>query len=139
MRYARVYSRRNVLFVFLGALVVTLSLQSAFGQCVEHPKGKTALIFSNESRHELTFFVDDELKTVLASGDKSEEFEVEPGEHLLRATAVLMGMNVSVQTVNPFPAGYVCTWTIENPKKAQQIQKRKRDFRNALKIETKHR
>jgi hypothetical protein len=92
-----------------------IAFQAASAQCVDHPEKKTALKFSNETRYELTFFVDDDEKgIVVAPGSISDEVEVEPGEHFLRARADLKGGGVWVWVVNEVPHGQVCTWTIDN-------------------------
>ena len=97
------------------ALTVVFA-QPTWAQCVEHPAKKTALKLDNQTRYDLTFFVDDDEKGVgVASRTMSAELEVEPGEHLLRARAVVKGESVWVWVINEVQAGQVCTWTIDDP------------------------
>ena len=49
------------------------------------------------------------------SGDRSVDFSVTPGSHLLRADAVIGGETVSASRMATIPAGYVCTWTVTDP------------------------
>lgn len=105
--------------VVIGAGVIALTAvfaQTIPAQCVEHPEKKTALVFDNQTSFDLTFFVDEDEKGVsVASRTASNELEVEPGEHLLRARAVVKGQSVWVWIINEVPAGHLCTWTITDP------------------------
>jgi hypothetical protein len=99
-----------------GVLVVSANVEG-LGQCSVHPEGRTALRFSNESRYELTFFVNDDMTgQVIRSGQIGPEREVPPGEHLLRARAILERQELWVVSWNEVPAGNLCVWTIEDPK-----------------------
>lgn len=85
-------------------------------QCIDHAEGKTAVKFANESRYDLTFFIDDDEKgIVVLAGKVSKEFEIGPGEHLLRARAIVRGRSFWVWAENEFPKGQICTWTIDDP------------------------
>lgn len=99
--------------------VICLAVQlsgEVYAQCVEHPDMKTAVKFSNESRFELTFFIDeDEHGVLVPSKSVSREIAVEPGEHMLRARAIVRGKSFWVWTVNEVPQGQICTWTVEDP------------------------
>ena len=87
------------------------------------------LKFNNETSFDLTFFIDeDEKGAVVASGSESIEFQVEPGEHLLRARASLSGETLWVWTVNEIPAGHVCRWTVTDPQ--QWIEERNIKYRS---------
>jgi hypothetical protein len=101
----------------IALLVLTMGFPwSLFGQCADHPDKRTAVKFSNESSFELTFFVDeDEDGVIVPAGAVSGETEVPPGEHLLRAKAVVRGQSFFVWTINEVPEGQVCTWTITDP------------------------
>jgi hypothetical protein len=106
--------RTGLSTVLLGLLLVS----EAVPQCVRHPKNLTALRFSNESRADLIFYIDDDEEGIpIPSLYRSREFRVEPGEHLLKAKAVLQGMDVWVWTVNEVPRGQVCTWTVADPER----------------------
>ena len=91
---------------------VSLS-QQVSGQCVDHPAGRTALKFSNETSYDLTFFVDDDEKVTVRAKTSSKEWEVGPGKHQLRARAVLADQTLWVWSVNEVLKGQICTWTIE--------------------------
>lgn len=93
---------------------VSLS-QQVSGQCVDHPAGRTALKFSNQTSYDLTFFVDDDEKTTVLAKTSSKEWEVRPGEHQLRARAVIPDQTLWVWSVNEVLKGQICTWTIEDP------------------------
>lgn len=107
----------RITLIGLAVFVLNASLfQTVSGQCVDHPDKKTALKFANESGYDLTFFVDDdEAGVVVASKTVSMEQEVGPGEHLLRARAIIRDAGFWVWVVNDVPEGQVCTWTIEDP------------------------
>ena len=105
-----------ITFLFTAELTQKLT-----AQCVEHHDKTTALKFSNESRFELTFFVDeDEEGVVVPSRTVSDEISVEPGEHLLRARAIVIGESFWVWAVNEVPQGQVCTWTVTDPPRREQ-------------------
>jgi len=110
--------------VLVGAMtfVFTAELtQKLTAQCVEHQDKTTALKFSNESRFELTFFVDeDEEGVVVPPRTVSDEVTVEPGEHLLRARAIVIGESFWVWAVNEVPQGQVCTWTVTDPPRRER-------------------
>lgn len=93
---------------------------AVFAQCVQSQDGKTALKFSNESSYELTFFIDNDEKVTLSQKTISAEFPVEPGDHILRARAMIAGVAMWVYTGNEVPEGNVCTWTIEDPPKGEE-------------------
>jgi len=96
--------------------------QKLIAQCVENNDKRTALKFSNESRFELTFFVDDDEDGVIVpSRAVSNEITVEPGEHLLRARAIVRGESFWVWVVNEVPQGQVCTWTVTDPPRVAMI------------------
>ncbi len=100
--------------------MIALAFVACFGQtisaqCVDHPEKKTALVFNNESSYVLTFFIDDDEKTVLQSREVSVEWEVEPGDHLLRARAIVRGKSFWVAIVNEVVKGQICTWTVADP------------------------
>ena len=108
--------------VMISVMVIASTVgfaQTVSAQCVEHPDKKTALKFNNETRFELTFFVDDDDEGVtVASRTSSNELEVASGEHSLRARAVVKGQSVWVWVINEVPAGQVCSWTITDPSAA---------------------
>lgn len=107
--------RRDTHLVFLTAILFGFSL-GVNAQCEDHPEKKTAVRFSNESRFELTFFVDEDEQGVFVPPKSiSREVSVEPGEHLLRARAVVRGEIFWVWSVNEVTQGQGCTWTIEDP------------------------
>lgn len=110
--------RRVSRSVFMAVLLVALLLlatQVAGAQCVANPTRETAVGLKNSSSHFLTFFIDGENKGGIPSGDRSADFVVTPGQHTLRAEAVINGETVSASRTTDIPAGYVCTWTVTDP------------------------
>jgi len=103
------YAIACLIVVFAFPLIV-------LSQCLDHPDKKTALRFSNQTKYELTFFVDeDEEGTAVQSANLSDELVVEPGRHMVRARAVINGENIWVWKIDEVPEGQVCTWTIVSP------------------------
>jgi hypothetical protein len=110
-------ARQSPQLIFVLVLgLIAMFVQAMSAQCVKDPEKRTALRFNNETSLELTFFVDDDEEGVgVASRAVSRDLEVEPGEHLLRARAVIRGESFFVWVVNEVPLGQVCTWTITDP------------------------
>lgn len=106
---------REVLLSLIAMAFVLCFGQIISAQCVDHPDDKTAVVFNNESSYDLTFFVDGDEKAMVRSRAVSDEWEIAPGDHLLRARAVLRGKAFWVATVNEVPKGQVCTWTVNDP------------------------
>ena len=112
--------RRHVALCVITMATAIVLADAVSAQCIDTPDKKTALKFNNESRFELTFFIDnDQQGIVVASGTVSIEVEVEAGQHLLRARAVVLGEGFWVWSVNEVPAGQVCTWTVTDPMAAE--------------------
>lgn len=116
--------------VLVGCFVEVIS-----GQCVDHPDNKTALVFNNESSYDLTFYVDDDEKATVRSRTMSGELEVEPGDHFLRARAIVRGRAFWVAVVNEVTKGKVCTWTVDDPDGQPSAVPDK--FRSALDLRSK--
>ena len=120
---------RHIVFCVIVIAAYPMLIQVASAQCLENPGKNTAIKFNNETSFDLTFFIDeDEKGAVVASGSESIEFQVEPGEHLLRARASLSGETLWVWTVNEIPAGHVCRWTVTDPQ--QWIEERNIKYRS---------
>lgn len=112
-------SLRQAPFLLLVAAILILSGgQTSSAQCVANPTGETAVGIKNASSHFLTFYIDGVNRGGVPSGDRSVDFVVTPGEHELRAEAVINGEVVSATRTATIPAGYVCTWTVTDPTKA---------------------
>jgi len=111
-----------IAFVCVMTFLFTAGLtQKLTAQCAEHPDKATAVRFSNESRFELTFFVDEEEEgVVVSSRSVSDEISVKPGEHLLRARAIVIGESFWVWAVNEVPQGQICTWTVTDPPRRER-------------------
>ena len=103
----------------LAVLVIFLSCflgVTARAQCFVHPNTNTALKFSNESSFDLAFFIDENEKGVFVrSLQLSGEIETTPGDHLLRARAVVKGKEFWVWSINEVPPGHICRWTVTDP------------------------
>ena len=110
--------RRFLLRLTTAALACTLLLiaaRAAAAQCVANPAGETAVGLKNASSHYLLFFIDELRMDGVPPGDRSIYFIVSPGEHKLRAEAVIGGETVSASRAANIPEGYVCTWTVTDP------------------------
>jgi hypothetical protein len=110
--------RRISRSVFMAVLLVALLLlasQAAGSQGVANPTRETAVGLRNSSSHLLTFFIDGVNVGVVPPGEKSVDFVVIPGQHTLRAEAVIDGETVSASRMADIPVGYVCRWTVTNP------------------------
>jgi hypothetical protein len=104
----------SVIVLFIVAAIALVPHISA--QCAAHPQGKTALIFNNQSSYELTFYIDDDNQGItLPAKHASGALDVDDGEHLLRAAAIIDSQELWVWAINDVPAGQVCTWTVEDP------------------------
>ena len=86
-----------------------------FAQCVDNPTGKTVLRLNNQTKYDLKFGIDDDDKGMVLSHQESPDWEVDPGNHLLMAGALVDGQPYWVWTTNEVPIGQICTWTIEDP------------------------
>jgi hypothetical protein len=110
--------RRVSRLVFMAIMLVALLLlasQAAGTQGVANPTRETAVGLKNSSSHLLTFFIDGVNVGGVPPGEKSVDFMVTPGQHDLRAEAVINGETVSASRMAAIPAGYVCVWTVTNP------------------------
>jgi hypothetical protein len=111
-----------ILIYLTAVLFVTMLARRTSAQCVDHPDKKSGLKFSNESRFELTFFVDDDEKGVVVSSKAiSDEISVEPGG-TLRARAIVRGESFWVWIVNEVPRGQDCIWSVEDPLQGANVE-----------------
>ena len=108
------YPLRAVLPVLAFVLLLSAS-QAASAQCFLNPTGETAVGLRNASSHYLLFFLDGMRMDGVAPGDRSIFFVVAPGEHDLRAEAVIGGETVSASRTVFVPEGHVCTWKVTDP------------------------
>lgn len=126
MKCAWLYQRRRPGLKSIMLLVATLALlngmQSARAQCFENPTGETAVGLKNASSYFLTFYIDGVNKGGVPSGDRSVDFLVSPGEHSLRADALIDGETVSASRSVTMAAGEVCTWTVTDPTTRQHSE-----------------
>ena len=112
------YSRKSMVVV-AGTVLLLLVFHNASAQCFQNPTGETSVGLRNASSHFLTFYIDDVNMGGVPSGDRSVDLTVSPGEHRLRADAVVDGETVSASRTATIPAGYVCTWTVTDPPKVR--------------------
>lgn len=119
-------------FVVLCLLIVS---STASAQCVVNPTGETAVGLKNASSHFLTLYIDGVNRGGVPSGDRSIDFIVRPGEHLLLAQATIGGEVVSASRTANIPLGYVCTWTVTDPPKKSVLTPV--EFQNSLRPELK--
>ena len=113
-RAARVFSLLARMTV-LTCVLLLAAAQVASAQCAPNPTGETAVGLKNASSYYLLFYIDWTRMDGVPSGDRSIDFVVTPGEHTLRAEAVIGGETVSVSRTANIPKGYVCTWTVTDP------------------------
>jgi hypothetical protein len=104
--------RTVVVFTILLAVSLT-----AKAQCVANPTGETAIGLKNASHHFLTLYVDGFIKGGVPSGDRTIDFVVSSGEHLLMAEARIGLETVSTSRMVTVAAGQVCTWTVTDPQR----------------------
>ncbi|HZT60807.1 MAG TPA: hypothetical protein VFA21_19545 [Pyrinomonadaceae bacterium] len=113
------HAARRVMIWLLTALLVFILLlaaaEVASAQCFVSPTGESAVGLRNESSYYLLFFIDEERMDGVPSGDRSIYFVVSPGEHTLRAEAVINTETVNAYRKAVIPEGYVCTWTVTDP------------------------
>ena len=100
--------------LFLSALLL-YAFQVASAQCFPNPTWETSVGLQNSSSYFLIFYIDGVNKGGVPSGDRSLDFNVTPGEHTLKAEAIISGETVSVWRTVYIPAFHVCTWTVTDP------------------------
>jgi hypothetical protein len=126
---------RRPLTTILACVLLIVAVQTTAAQCLPNPTGETAVGLRNASSYYLLFFIDEMRMDGVPQGDQSIYFVVAPGEHRLRAEAVIGGETVSASRTSNIPEGYVCTWTVTDPPgKAGGEQK---GFRDSLRREPK--
>ena len=108
------------LYFLLATFAILLSAQTVPAQCLESPTGETAVGLRNASSHFLIFYIDDVNKGGVPPGDQSVDFSVWPGEHTLRAEARMGDETLSVTRKVLISFGYVCTWTVTDPPRANK-------------------
>lgn len=111
-----------ILLAFV-AIFIALAAGITAGQCVDHPVGRTAVRFDNQTSRELAFFIDDSDEMIFAPRTISPPIEVTPGEHLLRARGYVNGEPVWVWVRNHVPRGKLCTWIVEDPATSPSARK----------------
>lgn len=117
----------------IAALAILVSAQTVPAQCLVNPTAETAVGLKNASSYFLTFYIDGVNHGGVAPGDRSVDFIVLPGEHTLRADALINGEPVSASRTATIPAGYVCTWTVTDPPKV--IVNTQQEFHDSLRRE----
>src|SRR5688572_24250348 len=104
--------RRLIIWTILAILLLLASYRVASAQCVANPTGETAVGLQNASSYYLTLYIDGARRDGVPPGDRSVDFIVTPGEHTLRADAVINDQTVSALRTANIPEGHVCTWTV---------------------------
>jgi hypothetical protein len=84
-------------------------------QCVAHPDRKTAVGVMNASNYPITFYIDGMDRGRLLPGERSIDFVISPGEHLLLAETMIAGELVSAAREVVVEPGTICTWSVTNP------------------------
>ncbi|HEX6185101.1 MAG TPA: hypothetical protein VFZ44_14540 [Pyrinomonadaceae bacterium] len=118
MRTRPDHTQRILLWLLTALMALALILfvaQTAAAQCAVNPTGETTVGLRNASSYYLTFYIDRVRKDGVPPGDRSADFVVTPGEHVLYAEATIKGETSSVSTTRVIPKGHVCTWTVTDP------------------------
>jgi hypothetical protein len=106
---------RPLLFAALAISLLLICARGSSGQCSVNPTGETAVGLKSASSHFLTFYIDGTNKGGVPAGDRSIDFVVTPGEHLLLAPATIGGEVVSASRTSNISVGQVCTWMVTDP------------------------
>lgn len=130
-------SSRGLILMLVATGILFIASSAASAQCYQNPTGETAVGLQNASSYYLTFYIDGVNKGGVPAGDKSVDFIVTPGEHALRAEAIIGGEAVSAERTAIIPEGYVCTWMVTDPPPSESAskersRKERREFRDSL-------
>jgi hypothetical protein len=107
----RVARPRLVVCLFVLAIAPVL----AKAQCVNQPSGKSAIAVMNASDYFITFYVDGVKQARVFAQERSLDFSVSPGRHVLMAESIINGETLSATRTLIVPAGSICTWNVTNP------------------------
>lgn len=102
------------LILFVAAVAETKA------QCVPHPDRDTAIGVMNASNYPITIYIDGMEIGRLLPGERSIDFVISPGEHLLIAETMIGGELVSATRQVVVDPGSVCTWTVTNPARPRE-------------------
>jgi hypothetical protein len=119
-----------LLTALLVVILLLAAAEVASAQCVPSPTGESAVGLQNASSYYLLFFIDEERMDGVPAGDRSIYFVVSPGEHTLRAEAVVGADTVNAYRKADVPPGYLCTWTVTDPPPANGAARK--GFRDGL-------
>jgi hypothetical protein len=109
---------RTIRIVLFVAMLILLA-QPVRGECLPNPSGETAVGLQNASSYFLTFYIDGVNVGGVPPGDRSLDFVVIPGEHMLEAEAVIVGGRIMASHTGVVQAGFVCTWIVTDPDQLQ--------------------
>ena len=104
---------RPCVVVCLVLLVAAVAETKA--QCVAHPDRETAVRVMNASNYSITVYIDGMARGRLLPGERSIDFVISAGEHLLLAETMISGEFVSASRQVVVMPGSVCTWTVTDP------------------------
>ena len=85
---------RLVFWTILAIMLLLATYRVASAQCVANPTGETGVGLSKRFKLLPDLYIDGVRKDGVPSGDKNVDFIVTPGEHTLRADAVIGGETV---------------------------------------------
>ena len=117
---------RLLFWTFLALMLLLLTYRVAAAQCIPNPTNETAVGLRNASSYYLTFYIDGVKMDGVPPGDRSVDFNVTSGQHVLLAEAVIDGEIVSVSRAVQVPIGYVCTWTVTDPQRTSAMEYKER-------------
>lgn len=104
-----------VCLLLLGAAVAETK-----AQCVAHPDRKTAVGVMNASNYSVTVYIDGMVRGRLLPGERSIDFVISAGEHLLLAETMIGVDLVSASRQVVVTPGTVCTWNVTDPVRSRE-------------------
>lgn len=121
-------TKETIGLMMLASILLAIISISVAAQCGANPTGETAVGLRNSSSYFLIFYIDELSMGGVPSGDRSVDFLISPGVHVLRADATIGTEIVSAWRTLNIPAGYVCTWTVVDlPNKPSKARARLQD------------
>ena len=103
------------LWIVVCLVLLVAAVAETKAQCVAHPDRETAVGVMNASNYAITVYIDGMDRGRLLPGERSVDFVISPGEHLLLAETMIGGELVSAAREVVVEPGTICTWTVTNP------------------------
>ena len=96
-------------------ILLVIAVAETKAQCVAHPDRETAVAVMNASNYSINVYIDGMPRGRLLPGERSIDFVISPGEHLLLAESMIGDDLVSASRHVVVMPGSVCTWTVTDP------------------------